>query len=60
MRSHRPEPADVRPIRRPWDNTGLRHRVEGREIEGVDVLELQTSVLSKAEERPRRRLRRSR
>lgn len=49
--------AEVRPVHRPWDNTGLRHRVEGREIDGVDVLELQTSVVEREAARPRRRLR---
>jgi hypothetical protein len=60
MRRQRPEPDDARPIRRSWDNTGLRNRVEGRAIEGVDVVDLQSSVVTRSEQEPRRRLRRSR
>jgi hypothetical protein len=56
----RPEPEELKPRRRPWDNTGLRHRVEGRQIEGVDVLALQSSVVDRAPESSRRWLRRSR
>jgi hypothetical protein len=60
MRTVRPEPDDIRPIHRPWDNSGLRNRVEGREIEGVDVLELQSRAVARNEHAPRRRLRRAR
>lgn len=59
MRNVRTEHDDILPIRRPWDNSGLRNRVEGREIEGVDVLELQSSAAARCDRRPRRRLRRS-
>jgi hypothetical protein len=58
MRDRRADqPAETRPIHRPWDNSGLRHRVEGREIDGVDVLALQTSVVEREVLRPRRRFR---
>ncbi|MGZ8580065.1 MAG: hypothetical protein ACXWW9_02125 [Actinomycetota bacterium] len=60
MRTRRHEPDEPRPRRRPWDNTGLRHRVEGRSIAGVDVLELQSSVVARSPDRSRRWLRRSR
>lgn len=57
----RPHQSDEpKPRRRPWDNTGLRHRVEGRPIEGVDVLALQSSVVARAAEPGRRWVRRSR
>jgi hypothetical protein len=50
------EPAiEEQPIRRPWDNSGLRHRVEGRAIDGVDIRSLQTSVVARAGESSRRR-----
>jgi len=57
----RPDCSDeIKPRRRPWDNTGLRHRVEGRPIDGVDVVALQSSVVARVPEPSRRRLRRSR
>ncbi|MEX1263692.1 MAG: hypothetical protein WEE66_07115 [Actinomycetota bacterium] len=61
MRTHRrPEPEEPRAVERPWDNSGLRQRVEGRDIEGVDVLALQSTVVAREPERSRRRRRRSR
>lgn len=61
MRSYRqPEPEEKRPVKRPWDNTGLRHRVEGKPIEGIDILALQSNVVAREPERSRRRRRRSR
>jgi len=32
----------------PWDNSGLRHRVEGRAIDGVDIRSLQSSVVARS------------
>jgi hypothetical protein len=57
MARRRPEPIEEPVRQRPWDNAGLRNRVEGRAIEGVDVLELQLAVVerSKAERIRRRR-----
>jgi hypothetical protein len=52
MKSRRAESeqaSEEKPIRRSWDNSGLRHRVEGREIEGVDVNSLQSSVVARAD-----------
>ena len=61
MRSHRrPEPEEPRAVERSWDNSGLRQRVEGKDIEGVDVLALQSSVVAREPEQHRRRQRRSR
>jgi hypothetical protein len=57
MKDRRPDPLDERPVRRPWDNTGLRDRVEGRRIDGIDVLALQSSVVRREADRPRRRFR---
>ncbi|HET6713285.1 MAG TPA: hypothetical protein VFI59_06210 [Actinomycetota bacterium] len=51
---------EARPRRRPWDNTGLRHGMEGRPIEGVDGLALQSSIVARAPEPARRWLRPSR
>jgi hypothetical protein len=54
-RAERDTTIDEQPIRRPWDNSGLRHRVEGRAIDGVDIRSLQTSVVARAGEPSRRR-----
>jgi hypothetical protein len=35
-------------ISRPWDNSGLRHRVEGRAIDGIDIRSLQSSVVARS------------
>lgn len=43
-----------------WENSGLRHRVEGRDLAGVDVVQLQLTVVERALEEPRRRRRRRR
>jgi hypothetical protein len=55
MRNVRPEPEDPRPVLRPWDNSGLRNRVEGREIGGIDVVELQSSAAARIQPTRRRR-----
>jgi hypothetical protein len=60
MDARRSEPEQPRAVARPWDNTGLRHRVEGKDIGGVDVLALQSSVVARDAQSPRRRHRRSR
>ena len=61
MRSdRRAEPGERRPVERPWDNAALRQRVEGRPIEGIDILALQSYVVAREPERSRRRGRRSR
>ena len=58
MKSERSGPDELDEVQRPWDNAGLRHRVEGRAIEGIDVLALQSRVLTRgAEARRRWRLR---
>ena len=54
-RADRDTVIDEQPISRPWDNSGLRHRVEGRAIDGVDIRSLQSSVVSRAGEPSRRR-----
>ncbi|HVF08459.1 MAG TPA: hypothetical protein VNC60_07780 [Actinomycetota bacterium] len=60
MRSdRRAEPEEPRPVERPWDNSALRQRVEGKPIEGIDVLALQSNVVARAPARSRRRGRRS-
>jgi hypothetical protein len=46
---------EEQPVSRPWDNSGLRHRVEGRAIDGVDVGSLQSSVVARTGEPSRRR-----
>ncbi|MDH4111838.1 MAG: hypothetical protein OEV60_04035 [Actinomycetota bacterium] len=53
------EPEEPRPRQRSWDNSELRHRLEGREVRGVDVLALQSSVVGRADQAPARRRRRS-
>jgi hypothetical protein len=55
QRADRATAIDEQPISRPWDNTGLRHRVEGRAIDGVDVGSLQSSVVARTGEPSRRR-----
>ncbi len=59
MRTRKPE-ADTEPEtsqrRLPWDNVGLRQRVEGRDIEGIDVQALQTAVVSRDTGSTRKRL----
>jgi hypothetical protein len=55
MRQRRSDVEQERAVHRPWDNSGLRHRVEGREIDGVDVSALQSAVVERAARRPRRR-----
>lgn len=47
-----------RPVARSWDNSGLRHRVEGKAIDGIDVQGLQSSAAARDANAPRRRLRR--
>ncbi len=42
-------------MERPWDNSGLRQRVEGKPIEGIDILALQSNVVAREPERARRR-----
>ena len=61
MQSRRPEPdATEQPaISRPWDNSGLRNRVEGKAIDGVDIRSLQSSVVSRSSGSSRRGLRRA-
>ena len=61
MRSPRAEPdtTEEPTISRPWDNSGLRNRVEGRTIDGVDIRSLQSSVVSRSGESSRRRSRRA-
>ncbi|CAN5779427.1 hypothetical protein BH18ACT17_BH18ACT17_06330 [soil metagenome] len=58
MRTRKPE-ADTEPEtsqrRLPWHNVGLRQRVEGRDIEGIDV-QLQTAVVSRDTGSTRKRL----
>ena len=54
-RAERDTAIDEQPISRPWDNSGLRHRVEGRAIDGVDIRSLQSSVIARATEPARRR-----
>lgn len=44
---------------RPWDNSGLRNRVEGRVIDGVDIRSLQSSVVARSSGSSRRRSRRA-
>jgi hypothetical protein len=56
-RTQRDESDEPRAVPRPWDNSGLRHRVEDREIEGVDVLALQSAVVAREAESGRRRRR---
>jgi hypothetical protein len=58
-RAERDTAIDEQSISRPWDNSGLRHRVEGRAIDGVDIRSLQSSVIARTGEpsRPRRSLR---
>ncbi len=46
-------------MERPWDNSALRQRVEGKPIEGIDILALQSNVVAREPERARRRGRRS-
>ena len=41
-----------------WENSGLRHRVEGRDLGGIDVVELQLTVVERAVQEPGRRRRR--
>ena len=41
-----------------WENSGLRHRVEGRDLGGIDVVGLQLTVVERAVQEPRRRPRR--
>jgi hypothetical protein len=51
MQSRRAEsdtPIEESTISRPWDNSGLRHRVEGRAIEGIDIRSLQSSVVARS------------
>jgi hypothetical protein len=58
MQSRRAEPdtaIEESTISRPWDNSGLRHRVEGRAIDGVDVRSLQSSVVARSGTSSRRR-----
>jgi hypothetical protein len=60
MRSYRqPEPEETRPIERPWDNSSLRQRVEGKPIVGIDILALQSNIVAREPQRSRRRGRRS-
>ena len=61
MQSRRAEPdTNEEPtISRPWDNSGLRNRVEGRAIDGVDIRSLQSSVVSRSSGSSRRRSRRA-
>jgi hypothetical protein len=42
----------------PWDNVGLRHRVEGKETEQPSVLALQEAARDRTPEPKRRRKRR--
>jgi hypothetical protein len=53
------EPEEQRPVERPWDNSALRQRVDGKPIEGIDILALQSKVVARKPERYRRRGRRS-
>ena len=58
MQSRRAEPdtaIEEQPISRPWDNSGLRHRVEGRTIDDVDIRSLQSSVVARSGASSRRR-----
>ncbi|MGZ8630957.1 MAG: hypothetical protein ACXWZF_08335 [Actinomycetota bacterium] len=41
-----------------WENSGLRNRVEGRDLGGIDVMELQLVVVERTAEAPRKRRRR--
>ena len=60
MRSYRrAEPEEPRPVKRSWDNSALRQRVEGKPIEGIDILALQSNVVAREPQRSRRRSRRS-
>jgi hypothetical protein len=62
MQSRRAEPdtaIEEQPISRPWDNSGLRHRVEGRTIDDVDIRSLQSSVVARSSGSSRRRSRRA-
>ncbi|MGH2539189.1 MAG: hypothetical protein ACRDGK_01560 [Actinomycetota bacterium] len=58
----RREREEVRRTVPAWDNSGLRHRVEGRAVGGVDIADLQVSVVARTADNRRhgrrRRLRR--
>jgi hypothetical protein len=54
-RAERDTAIEQQPISRPWDNSGLRHRVEGRAIDGLDIRSLQSSVSARAAEPARGR-----
>ena len=60
MRIDRGERGEVRRTLPAWDNSGLRHRVEGRAIGGVDVADLQVSVVARSADGGRRGSRRRR
>jgi hypothetical protein len=47
MNERRPMPEAPASIHRQWDNSELRHRLEGREIDGIDVLQLQLAIVAR-------------
>jgi hypothetical protein len=60
MRIDRSDRDEVRRTLPAWDNSGLRHRVEGRALGGVDIADLQVSVVARTADGGRRGRRRRR